>query len=103
MDGTGQKLENPMTEQRKAVVVYQAGIANLFVVENVFETHEGRNAHRLMQSGFNDCEMYARGLKYAGWRVEAAHCNRAGDVAEQVWNFDLSEAPFRESMHPVRS
>ena len=92
-----------MTEQRKAVLVYQAGIANVFLVENVFETHEGRNAHRLAQSDFNSCEMYARGLKYAGFRVESAHCNMAGDVAEQKWNFDLSEALFRESMHPIYS
>lgn len=92
-----------MTEQRKAVVVYQAGIANVFLVENVFETHEGRGASRLAQSDFNSCEMYARGLKEAGFRIESAHCNMAGDVAAQKWNFDLSDAPFRDSMHPVYS
>jgi len=66
----------------RAVLVYQAGIANVFQVESFNMANYGRDARRLLQSDFRTCEAFARGLVAAGVRVTSAACNRAGDVAD---------------------
>jgi hypothetical protein len=88
----------------KAVVVYQAGIANVFEVENFDAEASGRgNCRRLLQHAFGPCEWFARGLRSAGTHIASAHCNRAGDITDAKWDFDLTEAVFREAMMPVET
>ena len=84
-----------------AVLVYQAGIANVFAVASLNLADYGRDAVRLLQSDFKTCESYARGLRDAGVTVRSAACNMAGDIARQRWTEDLESAPFSESFSPV--
>jgi hypothetical protein len=86
---------------KRAVLVYQAGIANVFQVESFNMADYGRDARRLLQSDFRTCEAFARGLVAAGVKVTSAACNRAGDVAEQTWSEDLDEQPFSDKFCPV--
>ncbi len=80
-----------------AVLVYQCGgIANVFAVSKA-------TRKRLLQSDFRTCESFCLGLAAAGVGVRSAHCNKVGDVALWPWSTDLTEAPFRESMRPVRT
>lgn len=87
----------------RAVLVYQAGIANVFAVDSFNLTDYGRNARRLLQYDFRTCENFARGLVAAGTVLCSLHCNMAGDIVAQTWSDDLAEAPFFESMRPVYS
>jgi cytosine/uracil/thiamine/allantoin permease len=85
----------------KAVLVYQAGIANIFAVDCFNMSDYGRNAKRLMQGAFCSCESFARGLAAAGVLVTSATCNMAGDISRQKWSEDVADAPFFNSMVPV--
>lgn len=85
----------------KAMLVYQAGIANVFEVESFNLSDYGRNARRLLQHAFLPCEYFARGLKAAGVTVRVAHCNQAGDITNATWSEDMGEALFRESIRPI--
>lgn len=78
---------------RNAVVVYQAGIAN------VFDVTEGKRA-RVLQSSFDACEWFAAGLIAAGTVVSVSACNRAGDIAALPWVTPLSDAPFNVTARP---
>ena len=84
-----------------AVLVYQAGIANVFAVDCLNLAPYGREARRLLQADFRSCELFARGLAAAGVRVGTAVCNRAGDVVDQRWSDDLDSAPFSDKFRPV--
>jgi hypothetical protein len=86
----------------KAVLVYQAGIANVFTVD-LFTAHaeNSRNAKRLLQHTFAACEWFARGLVAAGAEVRTAACNRAGDIVDATWSNNLDEQPFSDSFHSV--
>lgn len=97
--------ERTMSEKIEyAVLVYQAGIANVFAVDCLNMSPLGRNARRLLQHAFGPCEDFARGLAAAGVPVASAWCNQAGDIKDAKWNeHDLDEAPFSDSMHPVWS
>ena len=86
---------------KRAVLVYQAGIANVFAVESFNMADYGRDARRLLQSDFRTCEAFARGLAAAGVLVASAHCNMAGDIIGQTWSEALDDAPFRENHRPV--
>ena len=88
---------------QRAMLVYQAGIANVFAVTAFNLADFGRNARRLLQSDFRTCESFARGLAAAGTLVSSAHCNQAGDIAGSVWSEDLDGAPFSGKFHPVTS
>lgn len=88
---------------KRAVLVYQAGIANVFEVAAFNMSDYGREARRLIQADFRTCESFARGLVAAGASVTSAHCNRAGDVAECHWSEDLDAAPFSDKQYPVWS
>lgn len=81
---------------KKAMLVYQAGIANVFQVDSFNINPYGRNAKRLLQHAFSACEWYCRGLEQAGITIHAASCNRGGDIKDLVWTFDLDAAPFSE-------
>lgn len=88
---------------RRAVLVYQAGIANVFAVESFNMVDAGRDARRLLQSDFRSCEMFARGLDATGVLVASAHCNQAGDITHSTWTVTLDEAPFSDSFRPFYS
>jgi hypothetical protein len=64
---------------KRAWLVYQAGLANVFVGE------VSDDSTRVMQSTFRDCEMYVRGFRDAGYPVHVMHCDVAGDVAGRGW------------------
>ncbi len=80
-----------------AVLVYQAGIANVFRVRCLNMMPFGRSAKRLLQSDFRTCEAFARGLKAAGVKVAVAACNQAGDIADAYWADGLDDAPFSDN------
>lgn len=83
---------------QKFVLVYQAGLANVFRVQSfTLAAGEERGAERVMQHAFGPCEWYARGLQAAGARVRVAACNMAGDVNLQDWTDDLVGQPFSDS------
>lgn len=84
-----------------AVLVYQAGIANVFSLSSSDTTPATRHAKRLVQSDFRTCESFAQGLAAAGVNVTTMHCNQAGDIINSLWSIELEEAPFRESFRPV--
>lgn len=80
----------------RAVLVYQAGIANVFQVREFSLTHERRGAKRLYQGCFREAAFYAMGLKAAGTKVATAACNRAGDIVDSEWSDNLDEQPFSD-------
>ena len=86
---------------KKAMLVYQAGIANVFAVKSFNIANYGRDAVRLSQSDFRSCEMFACGLAAAGVVVRSAACNMAGDIKDHAWFLDLESAPFSDKFHPV--
>lgn len=88
---------------KQAVLVYQAGIANVFEVQCFNMSDFGRDAKRLLQGTFGQCEMFAHGLKAAGVMVVSAHCNMAGDIINAHWSDFLLDAPFNDKFHPVYS
>lgn len=93
---------------KRAALVYQAGIANVFEVDSFNigadainsypESCEVRNARRLVQGDFRSCLAFARGLKAAGVKVEVFGCNEAGDITNSVWSTDLASQPFAEKI-----
>ena len=89
--------------EKRAVLVYQAGIANVFEVDCFNLANFGRNAKRLMQWDFSSCENFIKGLAHAGYMVCSVYCNQAGNIAESLWFEDLNDAPFSDNFHPVYS
>ncbi len=89
------------SDDKRAMLVYQAGIANVFEVQCFNLNPFGRSAKRLMQADFRSCENFAQGLGAAGYIVRTAVCNRAGDIKNQVWSLQLAEVPFVESFRPL--
>ena len=81
----------------KAVLVYQAGIANVFQVASFNLSDYGRDAKRLYQGDFNSATMFAKGLAASGMQVKTAACNQAGDIQGATWSEDLEEQPFSDS------
>lgn len=86
---------------KKAILVYQAGIANVFEVESFNIADEGRNARRCYQGDFHGAIWYARGLAAAGCIVRTAACNQAGDIAQSTWTLDLDSQPFSDRLIEV--
>ena len=86
---------------KSAVVVYQGGMANVFEVDSFNLSDYGREARRITQSDFRTCEVFARGLGHAGYRIGSASCNKAGDISKQKWTHGLADCPFRDDAHPV--
>lgn len=85
----------------KAMLVYQAGIANVFEVECLNLAPFGRNARLVYQGDFRGAENVAHGMGYAGATVRSAACNEAGNIRARTWSDDLESAPFHTKMHPV--
>ncbi len=92
----------PHTAERPRVaLVYQAGIANLFLVDSFNLDTAGRNARRIYQGDFRTAEAIAKGAGIAGAIVHSVSCNKAGDVANYGWCDDLENAPFSDHFCPV--
>ena len=85
----------------KAVLVYQAGIANVFQVDCFNLSPFGRKAKRLYQGDFRTAEAIAQGIALAGGTVGTVACNMAGDISEQTWSDNLTEQPFSDQFRPV--
>ena len=82
----------------KIALVYQAGLANVFRVDNFSTAPESRGTvKRLLQHAFSPCVWYARGLRAAGATVEVFAANYAGDIAAHDWDTRIDEAPFCDS------
>ncbi|MHC5062253.1 MAG: hypothetical protein ACYTFK_14445 [Planctomycetota bacterium] len=90
-----------LEREKRAVLVYQAGLANVFEVDSFNLSDYGREARRIMQSDFYTCEVFARGLAHAGYRVGSASCNMAGDIINQKWTHGTADCPFRDITQPV--
>lgn len=91
-----------MTDRiKRAVLVYQAGIANVFRVSTFNQAPHERHAVRLLQSDFRMCESFARGLAAAGVTVTTFGCNQPGDVTNAHWSEDLEGQPFSDKFSPV--
>ncbi len=84
-------------------LVYQAGIANVFLVDAFDLNATGLNVGRLLQGSFHECETFVRGMARAGASVRTAHCNQAGDISGAQWFDDLENAPFSDSHCPVKA
>lgn len=89
------------TKVERAMLVYQAGIANVFKVDCFNLSDYGREAARLYQGDFRGAVMYCRGLGAAGVIVRTAACNMAGDVRLSRWTVDLDEQPFADALVDV--
>lgn len=87
--------------EKQAVLVYQAGIANIFEVKCFNSNPFGRDAKRIMQGDFRTCESFARGLGYAGYLIASMGCNMAGDIINQQWDLNLESQPFSDKFNPV--
>jgi hypothetical protein len=88
---------------KRAFLVYQAGIANVFAVESHNLADFGRDARRLYQGDFRGAENFARGLGAAGVIVHTAACNQAGDIIHARWSEDLEAQPFSDHFRPASS
>lgn len=85
----------------KFVIVYQAGIANLFRVESFSAALPGTEK-RVAQDAFRVIESMAHGAILAGAAIRVASCNVAGDVAPHTWTRGLADCPFRDNASPPR-
>lgn len=98
-----------MSTLQRAILVYQAGIANVFKVDT-FNVADPDGRERLLQADFHTCEQFARGLAAAGVKVGSAACNQAGDIIGARWaamlddksiDSDGNTPPFADKMNPV--
>ena len=94
-------IENGEIVRPKFMLVYQAGIANLFRVDCFNLSDFGRNAQRIYQGDFRSAERMAHGAGLAGAVVMTCACNLAGDVRLATWSDDLESQPFSDKFAPV--
>lgn len=88
---------------RNFMLVYQAGIANVFEVEHLSDFAATRGTtRRLLQHAFSPCEWYAHGLRDGGHRLRVASCNQAGDILGANWVAGLDDCPFRDQANPPK-
>lgn len=79
-------------------LVYQAGIANVFVADVNNRKTVFTNHRRINQLDFKSAENFCRGLREAGATVKVEWCNQAGDIAYSLWHFsNFHNAPFNDS------
>jgi hypothetical protein len=88
-------------ENLKVMLVYQAGLANIFKVKYFNLSPSLREAERILQDDFRTCESVAFGMGLAGAIVRTAACNAAGDIKELRWSDDLNMQPFSNKFRPV--
>ena len=82
---------------KRFMLVYQAGIANVFQVKSFNLSDFGRNAKRIYQGDFRTAEAIGKGIQAAGGLLRIAGCNMAGDITKARWTEDLDSLPFSES------
>ena len=87
---------------KRAMLVYQGGLANVFEVESFNLADYGREAKRLCQGSFGTCISFAQGLSYGGYIIRSAVCNKAGDIANALWSEDFDSAPFSDQLWDMR-
>ena len=90
-----------MVKIKRAMLVYQGGLANVFEVKSFNVANDNRNAKRLLQHTFGPCQWYAHGLGSAGTIVRTVGCNMAGDIINEKWTEDLDTLPFSDKFNPV--
>ena len=74
---------------KRAFLVYQGDIANVFEVKAFNLQDYGRNARRIYQGDFRTAECICYGLGLAGCIVRSAACNMAGDRFGKKLRYDL--------------
>lgn len=88
----------------KLILVYQAGIANVFQVQKWGFTPAMRGeTDRVYQGDFRTAEAMCRGAVYAGAQCVTMACNEAGDISDRIWTHKLAEQPFSDKFRPVFS
>ena len=87
-----------LEETKRVMLVYQAGIANVFEVSSFNLADYGRDAKRVYQGDFYGAVMLCKGLAMAGKIIRTAHCNKAGDIANAKWSEDFNNAPFSDKL-----
>lgn len=85
----------------KFILVYQAGIANLFEVDRLVR-HADSTAVRVFQGAFRTAEAMARGVMLAGAELRIASCNIAGDCSTAEWVRGTGGTPFSYETRPPR-
>ena len=90
---------------RYVVLVYQAGIANVFTTATLGldpkdTTGQWADRKRIYQGDFRSAETLCYGMALAGAVVRTFACNMAGDIALQTWSANLDDQPFSEKFHP---
>lgn len=85
----------------RVVLVYQAGIANVFHVDSFNLSDYGRDAKRIYQGDYRTAESIAYGLGLAGATVRTAGCSRAGDIIGAQWTEDLEDLPWSDRFRPA--
>lgn len=88
---------------KRAMLVYQGKIANVFEVECFNLSKYGREAELLLRGCFGECEAFARSLGTAGVTIRTAACDQSGDITNATWSEDLDAQPFTEHYNPVRA
>jgi hypothetical protein len=88
-------------KESRVMLVYQAGIANIFRVDCFNLSPFGREARRVYQGDFRGAYMLAQGMGMEGAIVRTAWCNAAGDIANTKWSEDRDSQPFSENTHTV--
>ncbi len=88
---------------KKAMLVYQGGIANVFEVKAFNLSDYGRDARRVYQGDFRTAEVMCYGLGLAGAVVRTSACNQAGDIAQSTWTDDLESQPFSDKFHAQKA
>ena len=88
-------------QEKRIMLVYQSGIANVFEVRCFNLANFGRDAKRLLQADFRTCESFARGMAAAGCIVRTVACKQGGDIINEKWNDHLGSQPFSDQFRPV--
>ena len=84
----------------KLMLVYQAGIANVFQVQGFMVDKSATERDRVLQGDFRTCEQFCLGAQYAGAEIAVAACNRAGDIGSDDWTWDVEAQPFSDKFRP---
>lgn len=87
---------------KKAMLVYQGGIANVFEVDCFNLNPFGRKAKRIYQGYFEGAQLFCQGLAVAGITVRTAGCNEAGDIMNSQWTENFESLPFAEQLVEMR-
>lgn len=87
-----------MKPTKTIVLVYQAGIANVFECDEAGVTQQDRGtSRRILQTDFRTAYWFVRGCGHAGAKVRTMSCNVAGDCARVDWTPGNEGTPFREN------